>query len=140
MAGKIIAVRVLEGDKIVLDWYALKVGSKEIFTSLFEKVIAASEEASPGNRFKHPIVLKDTTYSRCDIVTGSGNVEVGWGLCVQETLECFNSSRVSFVVKQKSETPPARNAFTELFAAQKTKTDHLMSCLIWVYTVCKSRY
>jgi len=118
MASKIIAVRVQENDQNVLDWYALTVDKKETFSSLFERIVNGSEESTPGNRFKHPIILKDTTNTKCEIVCNSDNVEVGWGLLVAETLECFGSSRVSFKIKNKSETPVVKNAFTELFKAQ----------------------
>ena len=67
MASKVAAVRVQESGKNVLDWYALEVDTKETFASLFEKIIEASIEATPGVRFKHPIELKDTTYSKCEV-------------------------------------------------------------------------
>lgn len=57
MESKIIAVRVQENDQNVLDLYALTVDKKETFSSLFERIVNGTEESTPGNRFKHPIIL-----------------------------------------------------------------------------------
>lgn len=116
--SKIIAVRVKENDSVILDWYAIEVDSSHTFSSLFDHIIFASSTGKPGARFNRPIELKKTTYSSCKILTSSDQIEVSWGLKVKESIECFNSSRVSFELKSQSDQG-VKNAFTELMSAQK---------------------